>query len=54
MLDKDYNKWTDGQLKMEIASRLNDCMYIIMHELEKKINNYPVTREEMIKYLEWK
>lgn len=45
------DKWPDGWLKMECASRLGEPLFIIMHDYEKLEKGYPVTRDEMTAHL---
>lgn len=51
LIDTPFEEWTNGQLKMETASQLNDPAYIMMLDYEKEDRKYPVTREEMIKFI---
>ncbi len=50
-LNKPYEEWSNGQLKMQVASALNDPYYIMMLDYEKEDRKYPISREEMIAYL---
>lgn len=51
LIDTPLEQWTNGQLKFEVASQLNEPSYIMMLDYEKEDRKYPVTREEMISYL---
>jgi len=44
-------EWPSAWLKMECASLLDDAIYIIMREDEKKAHHYPVTEDEMRNYI---
>jgi hypothetical protein len=44
-------EWPSGWLKMEVASMLGDCTYIMMHDHEKKAADLPVTDEDMRTYI---
>lgn len=46
------NKWTDGWLKLECASLSGNVEFIWMHDHEKRAHNLPVTRDEMVAYIE--
>lgn len=54
LFDTSLEQWTSGQLKMEVASQLDEPYYIMMLDYEKEDRKYPITREEMIKWLRWK
>ncbi len=43
--------WPESWLKLEVASLMNDPLYIIMTDLEKRAASYPVTIEEMQQYI---
>jgi len=49
--DVPLDKWTDGWLVLEVASLLDDPLYIMMHEHEREAKAYPVTRAEMIGFI---
>lgn len=51
ILDKPLEDWSNGYLKFEVASMLNDPNYIAMLDYEKEDREYPISRDEMIKYL---
>lgn len=51
LLEKPLEQWTEGQLKFEVASKLNNPSYIVMSELEKRKLYYPISREAMMTYL---
>ena len=55
MVSIPLDEWPDGWLKLECSSLLNEPTYIILYDSEKAEKGYPVTREEMIKYIrqEW-
>jgi hypothetical protein len=46
--DTPIEEWSDGWLKLEVASILKDATYLIMYDSEKRTAGYPITREEMI------
>lgn len=56
LIDTPLEKWTNGQLKFEVASQLDEPSYIIMLDYEKQDREYPVSRDEMISYIReaWK
>ena len=43
--------WTEGWLKMEVATLSHHPEYPLMHDQEKRSKELPVTREEMIAYI---
>lgn len=51
LLETPLEQWTSAQLKFEVASQLNEPYYIMMLDYEKEDRKYPITREEMIKWL---
>lgn len=44
-------EWSDGWLKLEVATIAKDATYLIMYDNEKRSAGYPVTREEMIAFV---
>jgi hypothetical protein len=46
------NTWTDGQLKLEVASLLDLPVYLLMTPDEKRKHDLPVERREMIGFIE--
>lgn len=46
--------WTDGWLTMEVASKLDNPMYLTMLTRERKELNYPYTKQEQIDFLKAK
>lgn len=50
-LEKPLEQWNLGQLKFEVASLLKEPSYLIMLDYEKEDRKYPISREEMIRYL---
>lgn len=45
-------EWKDGWLKMTVAGYSKKPEYLVMTDQEKLNRGYPVTREEMIAYIE--
>ena len=50
--DTPIEKWPAGWLKLEMASLLKNPNYIIMHDYEKERENYPVTNEQMVEFIQ--
>jgi hypothetical protein len=46
------NKWSSGQLKLEIASLLDTPGYILMRDQEKTDAGFPVTIDEMREFIQ--
>lgn len=44
------SEWSDGWLKLSVAGH-TDPLYIVAQEHEKRINGWPVTRQQMIDLL---
>lgn len=44
-------EWPPAWLKLEVASMLDECMYPIMHDWEKRDRGLPVTVDEMRAYI---
>lgn len=51
LIEIPLEQWNSGQLKFEVANKLNDPYYIMMLDYEKEDRKYPISKEEMIKYL---
>ena len=45
--DVPLEQWPLGWLAMECASLLDDPLYIVMHEHERRSRNLPATEQEM-------
>ena len=46
------SEWSDGWLAMEVASLLDEPLYLVTHYDEKLDRKWPATRQEMIVYIE--
>lgn len=44
------NQWTDGWLKLSVASHL-EAQYLFLHDHEKKEKGWPASHEEMVSFL---
>jgi hypothetical protein len=44
-------QWPDAWLKMECAHLLEDASFLAMNDEEKQLAGYPVSREEMIRFI---
>jgi hypothetical protein len=44
-------EWSSGWLKLECSSLLKDAYFLILHDEEKRARGYPVTDDEMRKYI---
>jgi hypothetical protein len=49
--DTPLEQWSPGWLKMEVASLLDVPGYIMMHDHEKLAAGYPITDDEMRKFI---
>lgn len=44
--------WHSGWLKLECASLLDEPLFIMLHDHEKREKNYPVTDDEMRAFIQ--
>ena len=51
-IDLPLDKWPDGWLKLECCSILNEPLFLILTDTEKRNKKYPVNRGEMIELIQ--
>lgn len=45
------SQWPQAWIVLEVSVLLDDDYYMVLSSSERENNNYPVTRDEMIKYI---